>query len=465
MATSEHDHSLNTRQRSATPNVHFDAKSLDPATKARLENIGSGLVSTAIWEGGKYVLEKLPWHQVFGSDILPPPHDIIETASRLWPYEGAALAASLAAQILARNVERERFDPRLLEVATIKRARDLRISAGNQFGDMVIPGWRPEIYQPREIESHAHRILVERRAVMLKGRPQSGKTRIAWQCLRRTPDTYVVIPRADHPPASAAKGLRGREVFLFLDDLHLHAETLNAERWRQYLTDASDGVCQLVATVRTGQDWIQFEKSQHALLRAIGSECILNVGDLSKEEGGALRSMLGMSPDEFEERWAGTPGSLVVGVAMAMRAGYDRLRSERVEGVSMSRLLDAAKLLHFAHQPVLREIILRQVSERILDSKKMGDEIWRTLLQRTAEEHFGIMREGEFWTYRPYLEQSDVIDYQPSVAECLALFDVLAEANNPDDLFQYAVAAQFDWQQLDHAEAAYRKAMILWADS
>jgi hypothetical protein len=77
----------------------------------------------------------------------------------------------------------------------------------------------------------------------------------------------------------------------------------------------------------------------------------------------------------FRRRFDGTPGSLTLDLA-DMRDRYEHLRDTFVEGVRMSRLLDAAKLLHAARQPYLRVPLLRAVAERIRGRGKMGEELW-----------------------------------------------------------------------------------------
>ena len=73
---------------------------------------------------------------------------------------------------------------------------------------------------------------------------------------------------------------------------------------------------------------------------------------------------IGVSEDEFDNRFDGTPGSLTLDL-QDMRRRYIELQETDEGGVAMNRLLDAAKSLHAGGQPRFALRVLREVAERI----------------------------------------------------------------------------------------------------
>jgi tetratricopeptide (TPR) repeat protein len=122
-----------------------------------------------------------------------------------------------------------------------------------------------------------------------------------------------------------------------------------------------------------------------------------------------------------------------------MSRRYHQLASERRAGVSMARLLDAAKLLLVARQPELRVEVLRQVCGVVLGGRDLKRDSWNDLVERTTALGFGEVvpdaAGGEFSTYRPYLEQC--VTYLPSRQDLIKLASVLNKYGSPDggDLF------------------------------
>ena len=83
----------------------------------------------------------------------------------------------------------------------------------------------------------------------------------------------------------------------------------------------------------------------------------------------------------------GRPGSLTMEMN-EMRERYLHLQDETIGDVELSRLLDSAKLLYAALQP-LRVTLLREVANQVLGSGPITDEVWEILQRRTYDEGFG----------------------------------------------------------------------------
>lgn len=229
--------------------------------------------------------------------------------------------------------------------------------------------------------------------------------------------------------------------------------------WKNRLEEASKQSCLLVCTTRDGSDWEVVDREQERLLEELGAEATVftsEVGgpgeqegkDLSMGQATDLARMLGLSDQVFYGRFDGTPGSLLLDLK-DMRRRYRELRSSSRGGVSMSRLLDSAKLLYEAQQPTLRKEVLRAVAEEIRGTGRVSHEIWDELVRRTQEEGFASFDDaGNLLTYRPYLEEC--VSYKPSENEIACLQPILSRERDLYGLFYLGV---FWTDQNDHSSA------------
>ena len=334
------------------------------------------------------------------------------------------------------------IDGTLRSSAKVKRARQIQVGLNRRERgqhqvidvDVVIAEYQPAVYIEREEEQIARNALELYGGVVIIGKPLSGKTRLAWQLLRDRPEVIVVIPRSNEPPTSfEASSFADNEVILFFDDLHRTVQTMRPLLWQERLADASGQHCLLICTTRDGDDWTRLEEQQAPLLDSLERHdcCVFISGafhqgrDLSKKQGRRLAIALGIAKHEFERRFDGTPGSLVLDLD-EMRRRYERLRNESRGDVAMSRLLDAAKLLYVSNVPYFPAKILRDVAEQIRGSDRISAETWEALQRRTQETGFGHFDSAsEFQTYKPYLERC--VTYEPSLEEIQALYPILKD--------------------------------------
>lgn len=334
--------------------------------------------------------------------------------------------------------------------ATVKRARELVVGT-----DIILARYRVTPYVWRTADDAARTAFDGHGGVIIIGRPKSGKTRLAYELLRWRQNALVIIPHADRPPSpDQLSGLARRDVILFFDDLHQGAETRRPLEWRERVQSITGRPCPLVCTTRDGKDWDRVKDQQGRLLDALGRDAgyvfTSRVGDrgadLTESEGLRLARALGRG-GAFQRRFDGTPGSLLLDLT-AMRERYERLQREALGAVLMSRLLDAAKLLHVARQPHLHDRQLRSVAERIRGDTPLSAETWEAVRRRTMQEGFGQFdRDGELLIYRPYLEQC--VTYEPGNDDLGALLAQFVEDGDGEELFYLAVAAN----QLDPALA------------
>ncbi len=349
------------------------------------------------------------------------------------------------------------IDERLRHAAIVKPIRTLAVGFG---GDVAIAEYRDDLYLERELDTRARTAVEQQGGIIIVGKPKSGKTRLAYQVLRASPDALVVIPRTDQPPETfEGSSLAGKNVIIFFDDLHVQAETSRPLMWLARLEAVCGQPPLFICTTRDGEDWKRIIDKQGQLVERVGPSARIFTShvegqgeDLSHERGWEIARGLGLTPEEFFLRFDGTIGSILLDLA-AMRRRYERLRDEVRGNVAMSRLLDSAKLLYKAHQHYIHESLLQAVAEQIRGEGKISVETWDALRRRTREEGFGDFDStGNFLTYLPYLEQC--INYEPSTREVERLLPLLEDAHDYSGLLYLSLALDERSSQL--AEQACR---------
>jgi tetratricopeptide (TPR) repeat protein len=352
-------------------------------------------------------------------------------------------------------------DQRLRNSATVKMAGAINVGT-----DVLIAGYRSDLYIELDSAARAREAVSKRSGVILVGKPKSGKTRLALNLIQERQNAVVVIPHEPRPPIEfETAGFTGADVVLFFDDLHRTLLSSDPLEWRRRFEDATGKQCVLICTSRDGDDWKMVCKSSTSRVAdEMGQDAVVFTSfsegrgsDLSEGDGLALAAALGMNRREFRKRFDGTPGSLALNLS-DMSSRYRRLQDESRDGVSMSRLLDSAKLLYEASQPRMRGRVLRAVAEQIRGTVPTSPETWEALQRRAAEEGFGLINSetDEFQTYRPYLE--DCVAYKPSAADIEALKPILIEANDIDGLSYLGKSLLMRFRAPEAAERVLRVA-------
>ncbi|MGI8858232.1 MAG: tetratricopeptide repeat protein [Thermomicrobiales bacterium] len=325
-----------------------------------------------------------------------------------------------------------------------------------------------DLYFARAVDSVARETLDSSGAIIIVGRPTTGKTRLAWHLTQHDPNALVILPITDEPPEMFnTADFVGKNVFIIFDDLHETAESCRPLSWWARFDAIGVRSLRLICVSRDSKEWKRLESLQGRLLTKIGRKGVIftsRVGqdgrDIEEAEGWGFAQQLGIAREDFDRRFDRTLGSLFLDIT-AMRQRYERLRDDLQGDTAMSRLLDAAKLLYVARQPQLRESVLRAVSEQIIgDGRFLGRDVWDRLKRLTDEEAFGeFLDEGNvrvLRTYRPYLEVC--VAYQPTMPELRALTPVLQEERDGEGLFYLGVALN-EHGQTDEAMSVWRSSM------
>ena len=350
-------------------------------------------------------------------------------------------------------------DRKLRSAATVETLNEVRVGLGGAF---PIDRFRPDLYLERGVAQTAKRRLREGRpVVVLVGKPKSGKTRLAWELAKDHPESLLLIPRSDDPPAEfEGAGLVGSRVLIFIDDWAAVPQR-DVIEWRRRIDDATGLRSPVICTSRDGREWTELRRGRGRSLIQEAEVLFLSASDdggsdLSREEGLRLADSLGLDESVFDEQFDGTPGSLVLDLAeMAVR--YERLREIARGAVSCSRLLDSAKLAHVGGQPAFRLDILRGIAEQIRGEGPLSNETWEYLLDQTVSEGFGALDSSRtaFVTYRPYLEEC--VSYRPATAELERFLKILEDASDWTGLAH--LADSLEERHSSMTEAACRKAI------
>jgi len=370
-----------------------------------------------------------------------------------------------ALQGLAPLLESLASGPSITRSAIVRRVRDLKIGA-----DVLVAerGYRADLYIERSADEQARQAFANLQGVIVVGKPLSGKSRCALHLIQADSEAIVVIPRSPFPPERFdASRLVGKDVYLLYDDLHASAQTSHPLEWWHQIQACGARSCRLICTARDGEKWEVVQAVHESLIARLHDGGIVYTsgtegdgGDWSDVEGWALAQRIGMSRAEFAARFDGTPGSLTLDLG-AMRQRYlvllGQTRRDRAGDVSMSRLLDAAKILDRSRQPRFPTALIRAVAEQIRGGgEAIGSETWDELRRRTEAEAFGSFdATGEFRTYRPYLERC--VAYEPTREDVEHLLPILRQGGDYESLYYLGTALDLDFGS-PLAPEAYRAA-------
>lgn len=364
---------------------------------------------------------------------------------------------TLSMGLLSWWAEQGRFDPALLQAAKVKRASRLKLGVGVNGGDVLIPEFNADVYLTRAtVETNAKEVLDRNHALILRGRAQCGKTRIAARIICSDPESVIIQPLSEKPPMFSQRGVGKSPVFLFLDDLHAQIGRLDAQMWWDRTRATWGEQAYLVATVWPGDDWDNVTRSMQGFVRAIG-DSIVDATPFSEEEGRQLHALLGLKTD-FELNWDGTPGGLAIGLS-AYNQRYRELKDVRFDGVRGHWLLDSARILSDAGQFRLKESTLRSVAELIVGQRTLSNDQWREIKEQTTERGFGSFQAGIFATYSSYVSGSTVVDYVPTEDDFRLVGPLLAEEGDYASLVPYAYRAYMKYKLLDVANEAFEVAL------
>ena len=315
---------------------------------------------------------------------------------------------------LKRKRDEER---RAAEFFECKKAKELMPK------DFGIAEYR-DYYYKREADRKIRRALNKGKSILIIGRPKAGKTRAAYEAVKRLKGFKVVkfwekLLETDKIPKSVKKG---KNVLVF-DDLNKFVDKMNLYEVKKKFEEKSKSVV-VVATCRSGKEFEEAEKKFSDVLR--GFERV-ELRDVSEEEAREVANETGIEFKSFD----GTIGSLFLGLDV-MRIRFEGEPEECRILFRVLKLLHDAKI--FSPRKSLVEEIYRRKLKRDGISASMSIE---SALKRLERDSFiFVLKLKEFQAIRERHESYlDFTGYSASVDDFHWLKGILAELKDAEGLF------------------------------
>jgi len=279
-----------------------------------------------------------------------------------------------------------------------------------------------DYYYEREADRKIREALNEGKSILIIGRPKAGKTRAAYEAVKRLKGFKVVkfwekLLETDKIPKAIKKG---KNVLVF-DDLNKFVDKVNLYEVIKQFKDMSKSIV-VVATCRSGKELEEAEEKFSDALRDFEH---VELGDVSEEEA---RRVANEARIEFKS-FDGTIGSLFLGLK-AMRIRFER---EPEECKILFRVL---KLLHDAEIFLPRKSLVEEIYRRKLEKDRISASMSvESALERLERDSF-IFVLKEFEVIRERHESYlDFTGYSASVDDFHWLKGILVELKDAEGLF------------------------------
>ena len=215
-----------------------------------------------------------------------------------------------------------------------------------------------DYYYEREEDRKIREALNEGKSILIIGRPKAGKTRAAYEAVKRLEGFKVVkfwekLLETDKIPKSVKKG---KNILVF-DDLNKFVDKVNLYEVIKQFKKMSKSIV-VVATCRSGKELEEVEEKFSDALRDFER---VELGDVSEEEAREVANEAGIEFKSFD----GTIGSLFLGLK-AMRIRFER------EPEECKILLWVLKLLHDAKIFLPRKSLVEEIYRRKLEKDRIS---------------------------------------------------------------------------------------------
>lgn len=273
-------------------------------------------------------------------------------------------------------------------------------------------------YVQREADEEIQGMLKSREYVFITGIPMLGKTRMAYEAVRKLQGYYLLKPVQKEINIQTLRlPFSRRRVLLFLDDLDKYIGKFDLDALISKLRKSSSSV-RVVATCRTGKEFDQvFARKEMENLLTQCQKCKIEPRRLKRNEEEELAAKLEKNLGEIAPD--GTPGSITIDLRY-MKERYERLGKTRL-------LFRSLKLLREAGILDCTETLVRRVVERIFNFDGNRHD-WDSGVRAAADNGFIRSRSGRVsTTHDIYLDDKFLADYSPSDSDLTALKELLFE--------------------------------------
>lgn len=317
--------------------------------------------------------------------------------------------------------------------------------------------WYDRFFIERPAANEVDNMLVKGVGVVLLGVPLIGKTRFAYEALKRLRGYHVLALTAEKQKTAGIKLPRSYLLFkprlaLFLDDLQQYIDRFSLFDLCRHLRKQSKSLT-ILSTCRSGDEFDAVKNDQYFGSFVNHYLQKVYIEELSKEEEKILAAHF--KRDWSETSYNGTPGSIVFNLEEMLQ----RLRAASDEARTLMRSL---YLVREAGIRTYRVALAERVAEKIygLQSNRISlEDAWRWL-QRGG--FLTVFTEWVISTHAVYIESSFCSDYEfGDTARSLdALQEMILAGVETQEIFDIASNSQIRGDNLC-AERSYRRYLQL----
>ncbi|MBN1761955.1 MAG: tetratricopeptide repeat protein, partial [Methanomicrobia archaeon] len=309
-----------------------------------------------------------------------------------------------------------------------------------------------EAYWDRDSDEGIEKPLEAHENVLVIGMPKMGKTRSVYQALKKVLPDFRVIRVPPRKVEDFRLPFLKKNYLVFFDDLNEFVEVnFDFESFLKKFRTKSKNLI-VVATCRSGDEYINVKKKSMQILRKFSKEINLDNYELDPSEGEKLADKAGIPwrPEQF----LGTPGSVVLDIE-------DMKNRYRNASDHEKCILRSCKLLKRANIFVYKKELIRAICDTVFETL-LTEDSWIEAINHLSENSLVTKASiPRIDVYDPTLEMV-VDDYDP-VYHLESLLTLLIGLKDAEDLFYLGNAFYYD-KNYDKAEKSYNECLSLNPD-
>jgi tetratricopeptide (TPR) repeat protein len=337
--------------------------------------------------------------------------------------------------------------------ATIKKAFDVSKPVKKLTPDDFHITNYNEFYIERESDKEIENRLIERKYVFITGIPMLGKTRMAYESVKRLKGFYLLKPQYEKIDIKKLKlPFFKKKIALFLDDLDKYVGKFNLDDLIRKLKEKSKGFV-LIATCRSGKefDQVKAKKEMETLL----TQCQKGKTEprlLTLKEENELAKTVEKSLEDITSD--GTPGSITIDLRY-MKKRYENLGDEK-------SILKCLKLLREGNIFLWKENLVKEVSNRIFDLKRTR---WDNYIKSLFNNGF-VKKSSDriFISHDVYLDDRFLDDYFVKDDDLKILKEILFSNLKDAENLWYLGNGFYYKKNPSEAEDCYQKSLKINPD-
>jgi len=319
--------------------------------------------------------------------------------------------------------------------------------------DFKIQGYE-KAYLPRGSDMTIENILKNGKNILITGKIKIGKTRAAYEAIKKLENFSVIKPRPEVIGREKIKipSFSNKNFILFLDDFQRFVDK-NIDDVIDELKKKTKKLV-VVATCRTGDELNLVKEENLYLYREF---TVIELEEISEEDGNKLAEDIKKENEGFErkpEQFDGTPGS----VTLDLEDMKDRYR----KAVDGKVILKALKLLKEGYLFLCKETLVKDVCGDIfeLPAEMLRRHNWEEVINNLKGNSFITIDKDIIDIYPAYLDIC-VYDYDPSLKDLMKLKNILIRTRDSGSLF-YLGNGFYYKKDFSHAKDCYLEALKIY---